>query len=105
MPKTIMYNPDTTAYQELFNEEKDSVVFNSGFVTLLPDQAGDIHSTKSNEEMIVTLSGTGKIKISNGNNLDIQYGNVAHIPANTEHQVLNTGTIDLKYIYITTKSK
>ena len=44
------------------------------------------------------------VKITNGKNLNIRYGEIAHIPANTEHQVFNTGSINLKYIYITTKS-
>ncbi len=105
IPKIVAFNPGTNVYQELLDADKDSVAFNSGFVTLLPGEAGDLHSTQSNEELIVAFSGAGKVKISNGDSLNIQFGSVAHIPANTEHQVVNTGSIPLKYIYITAKSE
>lgn len=76
LPKTIKFIFDTSLYQELLNEE-----------------------------MIVVFSGTGSVSITNGKNLDINFGEIAHLPANTEHQVFNTGNTDLKYSYITTKSK
>jgi len=104
-PKVITFNPDSTSYQEIFDGDKDSVVFYSGVVTVAPNKSGDDHSTEIYEEMIVVLEGQGQVRIANQKNLDIKYGNIALIPPNTEHQVFNTGTGNFKYIYIATKTK
>jgi mannose-6-phosphate isomerase-like protein (cupin superfamily) len=104
-PKVITFDPDTSSYQEIFNGDKDSVVFYSGVVTLEPYKSGHIHSTEVYEEMIVVFNGQGQVKITNGKTLDLEFGNIAFIPPKTEHQVLNTGNTNLKYIYIATKSK
>lgn len=104
VPKVLTYNPHSTNYQEIFDGEKDSVVFYSGVVTILPKKSGHAHNTEIYEEMIVVLEGQGQVKITNQKNLDIKYGNIAFIPPNTEHQVFNTGSKNFKYIYIATKS-
>ncbi|MGB9697611.1 MAG: cupin domain-containing protein [Ignavibacteria bacterium] len=105
VPQIIIFNPESTNYQKIFDGEKDSVVFYSGVVTIAPNKAGHLHSTEIYEEMIVVLEGEGQVKITNNRNLDLKFGNVAYIPPNTEHQVFNTGIVNLKYIYIATKSK
>jgi mannose-6-phosphate isomerase-like protein (cupin superfamily) len=104
-PKVIAFNPDSTSYQEIFEGDKDSVVFYSGVVTIAPNESGHTHSTEIYEEMIVVLEGQGQVRIVNKNNLDLTFGNIALIPPNTEHQIFNTGTKNFKYIYIATKSK
>lgn len=104
-PKVITFNPDSTNYQEILDGDKDSVVFYSGVVTMEPNKSGHKHNTEIYEEMIVVLSGQGQVRITNDKPLDLKYGNIAFIPPNTEHQVFNTGLINLKYVYIATKSK
>jgi mannose-6-phosphate isomerase-like protein (cupin superfamily) len=103
--KIITFNPDSTSYQEIFDGEKDSVVFYSGVVTVLPKTSGHLHSTEIYEEMIVVLEGEGQVRVTKQKNLDLKFGNIVFIPPNTEHQVFNTGTKNFKYIYIATKSK
>jgi len=105
VPKIITFNPDSTSYQEIFDGEKDSVVFYSGVVTVEPNTSGHMHSTEIYEEIIVVLEGEGQVRITKQKNLDLKFGNIAFIPPNTEHQVFNTGTKNFKYIYIATKSK
>jgi len=51
------------------------------------------------------LEGQGEVRILNQKNLELKFGNIAFIPPNTEHQVFNIGTKNLKYIYIATKAK
>jgi mannose-6-phosphate isomerase-like protein (cupin superfamily) len=105
VPKVITFNPDTTAYQVIFDGDKDSVVFYSGVVTVAPNKSAHVHSTEIYEEMIVVLEGQGQVRITNNKNLDLKFGNIAFIPPNTEHQVFNTGTKNFKYIYVATKAE
>ena len=105
VPKIITFNPNSTTYQEILDGEKDSTIFYSGVVTILPGDSGEVHSTEIYEEMIVILEGEGQLRITTQNNLDLKFGNIAFIPPNTEHHVFNTGTKNFKYIYIATKSK
>jgi len=104
-PKIIYFHPDSNQYQSLLDEEKDSVVFCSGVITLEPNKTGKLHSTKIYEEIIIPLQGEGQVLINDNIKLDIKYGKIAFIPTHMEHQVVNTGKINFKYIYITTKSK
>lgn len=104
LPKIITFNPDTTIYQEICDGDKDSTVFYSGVVTMAPGKSGHVHSTEIYEEMIMVLSGQAQVRITNGKNLDLEYGNIGFIPPDTEHQVFNTGTTSLKYIYVAVKS-
>lgn len=103
-PKVIHYNPYTSKYQPILDGETDSVGFYSGIVTIEPNKYGETHSTEIYEEIIVVFEGEGKIKINETGELNIKFGKVAYIPPNTKHQVFNTGTKNLKYIYIATKS-
>jgi mannose-6-phosphate isomerase-like protein (cupin superfamily) len=102
-PKVISFNPDSIKYQELFNGDKDSVVFYSGVVTLIPGKTGKLHNTEIYEEMIIALEGEGELKIPKYKNLKIKFGNIALVPPNTDHQLINTGKKNFKYIYIATK--
>ncbi len=105
IPKIISYNPESKQYQPLLEGEKDSAVFYSGVVTLLPDSAGKVHSTKNYEEMIIPLKGKGIVKFNKHQARSLTYGQIALIPPLTEHQIVNTGKDVLKYIYVATKVK
>lgn len=104
-PKVITFNPESVQYQPLFDGEKDTVVFYSGIVTLAPDKSGELHSTEIYEEIIIPLEGEGQLRISKQKNLDVKFGKIALVPPYTEHQMVNTGTKNFKYIYVATKSK
>ena len=105
LPKVISFNPDSIHYQPIFNGEKDSVVFYSGIVTLLPNTSGELHCTDEYEEIIIALEGQGQLKITNQKSLSINFGKIAFVPQNTEHQMFNSGKENFKYIYVATKSK
>jgi len=105
IPKVVSFGPESNQYQDLFEGEKDSVAFYSGVVTLEPNQSGELHSTEKYEEMIITLEGEGQIKIKKQKDIEIKFGKIALIPANTEHQLVNIGKKNFKYIYVATKQK
>jgi mannose-6-phosphate isomerase-like protein (cupin superfamily) len=74
----------------------------SGFVSLARGRAGEEHSTEAYEEMIVILS--GQAVLHSGNTDDtLTTGRVAYIAPHTKHQMRNSGTTPLKYLYIVTK--
>jgi len=104
-PRIVSFNPDSAAYQSLFDGEKDSVIFYSGVVTLLPNTTGEIHNTEIYEEMIIPLEGEGQLRLKDHEPLNLTFGKIAYVPAHTEHHTANTGTKNFKYIYIAVKSK
>ena len=72
----------------------------SGFVSL---DAGDFvgsHSTKNAEELILFLEGKGQITLPHGQSMTVDAGQAAYIPPHTEHNVVNSGTIPLQYVYV-----
>jgi mannose-6-phosphate isomerase-like protein (cupin superfamily) len=99
-PRVISFDPGSDQYQSLLDGEKDSVIFHSGVVTLLPGEAGELHSTENYEEMIIALEGNGEIRINGGKILNVSFGKVAFIPPRTEHQPVNTGAHRFRYIYV-----
>jgi mannose-6-phosphate isomerase-like protein (cupin superfamily) len=98
--RVISYDILSAQYQELLSGAKDSVIFHSGFVTLTPKEAGELHSTNAYEEMLVPLEGQGQARIIGKYDLNLKPGVVAFIPPYTKHQIYNNGTGNFKYIYI-----
>jgi mannose-6-phosphate isomerase-like protein (cupin superfamily) len=104
-PKTVVLNLDSSSYQEIFEGPPATMGMHSGLVTLKPGETVGHHNTNSYEEMIVVLSGNGEVTFEKGGTLKIKYGVIAYCPPNTEHDVKNTGSVPLKYIYIASKTK
>jgi len=103
--KIIVLNLDSSKYQSILNEKSQSIRLHSGLVNLRPNESVGFHNTKDYEEMIVVLEGEGKMIIKNKEEFNLKYGIVAYCSPNTEHNVKNTGSKPLKYIYIVTKTK
>lgn len=89
---------DDTEYQELLGKPQTSVM-RSGRVYLQPGQTCGQHSTNRYEEMLIFLSGQGLALISENNSFQVGKGKVAYIPPHTIHNIKNTGTEPLIYIY------
>lgn len=104
-PRVVTYDPAATHYQEIFDAARDTVIFDSGVVTLELDKSAELHSTEDYEELIVVLSGMGEVRITDGKTLPLKYGSVAFIPQHTEHLVHNTGTDNLRYIYVAVEGR
>jgi len=87
-------------YQKLLDGQPQTCGMRSGRVHLAAGKNCGQHSTKDNEELLVFLAGQGKLLI--GEELQphiIGKGKVAYIPPRTLHDVSNTGTEPLIYIY------
>ncbi len=86
-------------YQRILEGKPQTRGMRSGRVYLEPGKACGQHSTKNHEELLVFLSGQGELLIGESDRLAVGAGKVAYIPPETLHDVKNTGTGPLAYIY------
>ena len=89
----------STEYQRLLSGKPQTCGMRSGRVYL---QAGDScgqHSTNHREELLVFLSGRGQLLIGEEHCFQVGEGKVSYIPPNTVHNVKNSGSEPLIYIY------
>ena len=105
VPKLIKLNKLSLDSAQVLHGPPETVTMRSGYMVLAASTSVGRHSTRNNEEAIVVLSGTGEMKIIGGLTLHLQPYCVAYCPPNTEHDVTNTGTDTLRYIYIVARIK
>jgi len=86
-------------YQRLLEGKPQTRGMRSGRVFLHPGQSCGQHTTKQNEEMLIFLSGKGLLLIGEKESFQVGQGKVSYIPPNTTHDVKNTGSEPLIYIY------
>lgn len=86
-------------YQRLLDGKTQSCGMRSGRVYIKPGQSCGRHSTEQHEEVLVFLSGQGLLLIGEQDSHRVGEGKVSYIPPHTLHDVKNTGTEPLIYIY------
>lgn len=87
-------------YQPLLSSEPQTCGMRSGKVYLQPGEICGRHSTEKHEEMLVFLSGKGTALIGEEETFfEVGQGKVSYIPPHTIHNIKNTGTEPLVYIY------
>ena len=104
-PKVIKLDTEGKEYVRLLGGPPESVTMRSGAVTLQPGKTVGKHNTESYEELIIVLEGEGLIILSGGKQLDIKVGTLLYCPPDTEHDVKNTGSTTLTYIYVVAKTR
>ena len=72
----------------------------SGFVRLKPGESVGEHSTQEHEEALVVLQGQGKAEVEGREALPISSRMLAYIPPRSRHNVTNTGSEVLEYVYV-----
>jgi len=75
----------------------------AGRVLLAPAKSVGEHSTGNYEELLVVLEGSGEMSLANGTKLPAQAGHALYCPPHTTHNVTNTGTRPLRYVYIVSR--
>lgn len=90
---------DQPEYQRILEGTPQTRGMRSGRVYLDAGKACGQHSTKHHEELLVFLTGQGELQIGDGDRLAVGAGKVAYIPPETVHDVINTGSQPLAYIY------
>jgi mannose-6-phosphate isomerase-like protein (cupin superfamily) len=77
----------------------------SGFVRLSPGAMVGWHTTAKNEEALVILHGKGEVLIDGQSARPVAAPGLAYIPPGTRHNVSNTGTALLEYVYVVAPAK
>ena len=72
----------------------------SGFVRLKPSATVGWHTTGKHEEALIILRGQGAVLIDSQAKRTFTGPAVAYIPPETRHNVENTGTEALEYVYV-----
>jgi len=97
--KAVPLQQKAAGYQELLGGAAGSAGMKSGLVVLAPGKSVGKHSTEDHEEMVIVLEGAGQMVLANGTRMDISPAAAAYSPPGTEHDVINTGSGLLRYIY------
>lgn len=71
-----------------------------GSVKLRPGESVGWHSTGANEEALVILHGKGAAKIEGRADVLVHENMMVYIPPDSKHNVANTGTELLEYVWI-----
>jgi len=90
---------DQPEYQRLLEGRPQTRGMRSGRVYLEAGKSCGQHSTKNHEELLVFLMGQGELQIGENNRFEVGAGKVAYIPPETLHDVHNTQSAPLAYIY------
>lgn len=76
-----------------------------GSVQLKPGESVGWHSTESNEEALVILRGSGVAKVEGHSDMPLTEKTLAYIPPATRHNVTNTGTKVMEYVWVVAPTK
>lgn len=91
---------DNEEYQELLSGRPQTCGMRSGRVYLQPGQDCGQHSTEAHEEMLTFLAGSGVGLIGEDQErYELGAGRIVYIAPHTKHNIKNTGTEPLVYIY------
>jgi quercetin dioxygenase-like cupin family protein len=99
-PKVIPLEASGKDYIPVLNGPPESVNMRSGLVALAPGRSVGKHSTEQNEELLIVLEGQGEMTFKDGSKLPVKADTAVYCPPETEHNVTNTGTSRLRYVYV-----
>jgi len=103
--KVVPLDPGNQSYFLLLKGAPETKSFRSGLVTLAPGQSIGVHDSGVNEEMLVPLEGVGELRFADHPAVVIKPGLITYAPAHTRHDVVNTGSGTLRYIFITARAE
>lgn len=103
VPHRISLAPDTTGYRRVIGPP-DSYALRSGLVTLKPGASVGRHDTESYEEMLIVLSGHGRMTLDDRTTIELGPDVAAYCPPHTSHDVTCGGDVPLRYVYVVAKT-
>jgi len=104
-PRIVELDRDATEYLRILGGPPESVTMRSGYVILQPEKTVGRHNTGSYEEMVIVLDGEGEMLFGEGSLLRLKQYVVAYCPPDTEHDVRNTGSRSLRYVYVVARAR
>lgn len=96
----VMPLPDAAPYVPLLTPSAESITLRSGLVALAPGTECGEHTTGAHEELIICLSGAGEIYAEGLGTAPLAAGQIAYNPPHTRHNVRNTGSAPLRYVFV-----
>ncbi len=103
--KVVELNTHGKDYLPLLAGPPESVTMRSGLVVLQPNQSVGKHSTQDNEEILIVLEGKGTMLFHGQPSLPVEANHAIYCPPHTEHDVLNSGSGVLRYVYVVARAK
>lgn len=103
--KVVPLDPGGQSYITLLKGPPETKSFHSGLVILARGKSVGAHSTGTNEEMLIPLDGEGELRCVGHAPIHLRPGLITYAPPHTEHNVINTGSAPLRYIYVTAKAE
>ena len=101
--KAIKINCESNDYQRLLKCGEDTAALHAGMVCLQPGMSVGKHNTKDGEEVLIILEGEGEISFVGSESLKMEKGFMIYCPSFTEHDVRNTGSEPLRYVFVVAK--
>lgn len=103
-PKLIDLDPFDES-RTLLSGSPETVTMRSGMVVIAPSKSVGKHNTNTYEEAVVVFEGVGEMRFADGSVLRVRPRTIAYCPPMTEHDVVNTGTAPLRYVYIVAQAR
>ena len=103
--KVISFDAKGKKGQAILTGMPDSFKMRSGLIALAPGENVGKHSTKNNEELLVVLEGSGEMVFEGGSKLALSANSALYCPPDTGHDVVNTGSGVLRYVYVVSQAK
>jgi len=103
-PKVINLDQSAQGYFRILGGPPDSVSMRSGRVVLQPSEEIGSHNTEDYEELVLVLAGEGLFLLADADPQKFTANSVLYCPPMTEHNIKNTGSKPLHYIYVVAKA-
>ena len=104
-PKVIQLSPLATEGVPVLSGPPETVTMRSGSIVLHGGKNVGRHSTGGNEEVLFVFSGSGEMRLSDGTILQLKPYLIAYCPPDTDHDVFNTGSEPLRYVYLVARAR
>jgi mannose-6-phosphate isomerase-like protein (cupin superfamily) len=87
-------------YELLLDGPPQTCGLRCGRVVLKPEETAGEHTTGQYEEVLVILEGKGELWFQDFPSVVAEKGYLLYVPPQAVHDVRNTGTVELRYLYI-----
>lgn len=103
-PKVVKLDAQGKGHLPILNGPPETATMRAGLVVLEPGKAVGRHTTGANEELLIVLEGAGEFRLDE-KALPLVQGTALYCPPGRSHDVFNTGTATLRYVYVTASSR